>query len=123
MATKLTLLIAAVAVACLGVACAAPEAAAHHEKLNAYGYGGCDGRTLQYLRQQIQLCTRNVPSQQYFNPGWTCAVDVSSALRGGYSCSLEQAPALLGECLESYYLDGASSQACLQGAIDNGSCC
>ncbi|XP_026286692.1 uncharacterized protein LOC113212280 [Frankliniella occidentalis] len=118
MASKLTLVFAAVVLACLGVAVAAP----HDEQLNAYSYG-CSSLSLEYLRQQIQICTKNVPGSRYFNPGWTCGVEVSSALRGGSSCSLERAPALLNRCLERYYLDGAASQRCLQGAIDNGSCC
>ncbi|XP_026288540.1 uncharacterized protein LOC113213634 [Frankliniella occidentalis] len=108
MASKLTLLFVALALACV-----CP---------NAYSYG-CSSISLKHLRDQIQICTRNVPSQQYFNPGQTCSAEVSGALRGGSSCSMNQAPALLSQCLKGYSLDGATSQACLKTAIDNGSCC
>ncbi|XP_052121920.1 uncharacterized protein LOC113216895 [Frankliniella occidentalis] len=118
MASKLTLLFVAVALACLGVAIAAPQ----NEKLNAYSYG-CSSISLKYLRDQIQICTRNLPSQRFFNPGQLCSTEVSGALRGGSSCPMDEAPALLSECLEGYSLDGASSHACLKTAIDNGSCC
>ncbi|KAE8748574.1 hypothetical protein FOCC_FOCC004750 [Frankliniella occidentalis] len=114
MATKTVVLFAAVVLACLSVAVAGPQ----NRQLNA-----CSSRTLGYLKQQIQICCRSVPSQQYFNPGFVCGNEVTSSLERDSSCSLQRAPEVLGRCLQRHYLQGDAATACLKKALDNGVCC
>ncbi|XP_034236566.1 uncharacterized protein LOC117642436 isoform X2 [Thrips palmi] len=87
----------------------------------------CSRSSLNALEDQIKICTRNVPAQQFAEPSWQCARTVTGWLQEDDECDLSVVPDYLEDCLYSFGFIGKRSiqpaVACIKNAIDSEICC
>lgn len=88
---------------------------------------GCGSRVLNALESQIEICARNVPAIQFFEPSWQCARSVTGRMGSQTACDLNVAPGYLQSCLRNagYIAQSYITPAvnCVKNAISSGICC
>ncbi|KAE8752957.1 hypothetical protein FOCC_FOCC000302, partial [Frankliniella occidentalis] len=101
---------AAVALACLCVAIASPS-----------GQGPCSRQNISNVQKQIEICTRDVTSDRFNDPGEACGREAAFHLRAATTCSLDDIPGRLRVCLRyrgASALKYDEAEACVQRALD-----
>ncbi|XP_034253212.1 uncharacterized protein LOC117652422 [Thrips palmi] len=121
MASKYSMLVLVISACCLmaGVSTGAIEKKVATE-------GTCSKQVLDNLEATIELCTRNVPAEQFADPSWECARTVSGYLEDADECDLSVVPDYLEDCLYGFFLRDHSVKPavkCIKLAIESDICC